>query len=177
MNLTKGLIDEILVAEGWPKYTNRPTDRGGPTKGGITLKTLRAWRGQPVTAEDVQALNETEVRRIYEVRFVEEPRFAEIDDNDLRYNVVDAGVLHGPGFAARRLQEIVGVTVDGKVGPVTLRAVNEADDTGLNLKFSVRRVRKVVGIALHDRSQLEYLRGWVGRALKHIEHEANLMMI
>lgn len=172
----KDLIDEILIAEGWPKFTNRPNDRGGPTKGGITLATLRGWRGQPVTEADVQALSEPEVRRIYQDRYIDEPRFAEIDDSDLRCNVVDAGVLHGPGWAARRLQEIVGVAVDGAVGPVTLRAVNEADDTGLNLKFSVRRVRKVVGIALHDRSQLENLNGWVSRALKHIEREANLMM-
>ena len=49
-------------------------------------------------------------------------------------------------------------------------------DTGLNLKFGVRRIRKVVGIALHDRSQLENLRGWANRALKHIEREAKLMM-
>ena len=37
---TEQVITDILRREGWPKYTNRAADKGGPTKGGITLETL-----------------------------------------------------------------------------------------------------------------------------------------
>lgn len=170
------LIDGILDAEGWPKFTNDPNDRGGPTKGGITLETLGAWRGKPVTAADVEALTGPEVRAIYRQEFVVGPGFDKIGDADVRFYVVDAGVLHGPGWAARRLQEVAGVAPDGVVGPVTLAAVN-ADDLGakLNLLFAARRVRKVVDIAVRDPSQLKWLRGWINRSLKAVEHEAEYM--
>nr|WP_222532573.1 glycosyl hydrolase 108 family protein [Azospirillum sp. 412522] len=45
---TEAIIDTILRREGWPRYTDRPSDRGGPTKGGITLATLTNWRKRPV---------------------------------------------------------------------------------------------------------------------------------
>lgn len=170
------LIDGILDAEGWPKFTNDPNDRGGPTKGGITQQTLSAWRGKPVSAADVGALTGPEVRAIYREEFVVGPGFDKIDDPDLRFYVVDAAVLHGQAWAARRLQEVAGVAADGAVGPVTLAAVN-ADDSGakLNLLFAARRVRKVVDIAVKDPPQVKWLRGWINRSLKAVEHEAEFM--
>lgn len=170
------LIDGILDAEGWPKFINDPNDRGGPTKGGITLKTLGAWRGKPVSAADVEALTGPEVRAIYRQEYVVGPGLDGIVDAALRFFVVDAAVLHGQGWAARRLQEVAGVAADGVVGPVTLAAVN-AEDIGakLNLLFAARRVRKVADIAVKDPSQLKWLRGWINRSLKAVEHEAEFM--
>lgn len=37
---TETIIDNILCREGWPRYAGRSSDRGGPTKGG---STLRRW--------------------------------------------------------------------------------------------------------------------------------------
>ena len=39
---TDRIIDGLIVAEGG--YVDHPADRGGPTKYGITRKTLAAWR-------------------------------------------------------------------------------------------------------------------------------------
>ena len=50
-NDLKTELTKILEREGWPTYTDHPDDRGGPTKGGITLSTLRSWRGQPKLGE------------------------------------------------------------------------------------------------------------------------------
>ncbi len=46
-------------------YVDHPRDPGGATNLGITLKTLRAWRGQPVSKADVRALTKAEAEAIY----------------------------------------------------------------------------------------------------------------
>ena len=53
------IVDEILRREGWPKYTNLAADRGGPTKGGITLGAWREYSGNRFAdAGDVEAIQE-----------------------------------------------------------------------------------------------------------------------
>ena len=68
---TEDIIDGIIKREGG--YVNNPADRGGPTKFGITLKTLKAWRGSPVTAWGVEGLGEDEAREIYESEYLVKP--------------------------------------------------------------------------------------------------------
>jgi len=135
---TESIIDTILRREGWPRYTDRSSDRGGPTKGGITLEALTSWRKRPVTAADVAALDEAEVRAIYRANYIEKPGFAGITDDALRALVIDSGVNHGPARAGAWLQDAVNdlagrpvLKVDGAVGPKTLAAVNSADVAGL----------------------------------------------
>lgn len=137
-NTTESIIDSILRREGWPRYTDRSSDRGGPTKGGITLETLASWRKRPVTATDVAALDETEVRAIYRANYIEKPGFAGIADDKLRALVIDSGVNHGTTRAGTWLQDAVNdlagrpvLKVDGAVGPKTLAAINGSDAAGL----------------------------------------------
>jgi len=172
---TEKLIDGIIEREG-REFIDHPDDKGGPTKFGITIETLSDWRVSklllPATIGDVVTLSEAEARQIYRFDYVIDPRFGEIEDEQLRFNVIDAGVLHGPGWAARRLQEVAGVDADGVVGPVTLAAVNDADPDRLNLLFSCRRIRKHVDVVKKYPSQLTWLRGWINRATWQIEAEA-----
>lgn len=116
------IIDAIEKNEGWPSYTDHPDDLGGATKGGITLSTLRTWRKDPrVTAADLQALERSEARAIYQFLYVQP--FASIPDDALRHYLIDLGVLRGPRKAAIMLQEIVGTQADGWIGPQTVKAI------------------------------------------------------
>lgn len=151
------IITEILRREGWPKYTDRASDRGGPTKGGITLETLRAWRGRPVIARDVEALDEAEVRQIYRHRYVVEPGYDRIVDDKLRDLVVDCAVLYGTDDASPWLQQAVNETagqpvlkVDGACGPKTMAAVNAADPASLRLRILGARLRKMGRVITDD---------------------------
>jgi lysozyme family protein len=146
------IIGEILAREGWPAFTDHPADRGGPTKGGITLASWREYSKNPAaTAADVAAITEEQARDFYHFRHIEGPRFAEILDDALREIVIDAGVLHGVPQSAMWLQQGVGVKADGKIGPLTLAAVNAADPLGLFLWMAAQRARKCGRLVSSDR--------------------------
>lgn len=129
----KNIIDGVIQSEGG--YVNHPSDRGGPTKYGITLATLAAWRGKKVTAEDVKQLTREEAFNIYYKRYVTGPGFDKIVAIDVRVGaeLVDSGVLSGPAVPSRWLQRSLNVfnkrgslypdiLVDGALGPKSIDA-------------------------------------------------------
>ena len=160
------IISGILRREGG--FVDHPADRGGPTNFGITLGTLAEWRGTDATRDDVEALTEQEAREIYQALYVTRPGFDGIADAHLRAQVIDSGVLHGTGRAARWLQQAAGVGVDGAVGPITLGAVNGADADMLGRKFAVTRIRKIGRIVSRDHSQAVFALGWLRRATEFL---------
>lgn len=150
-------------------FVDHPFDRGGPTKYGITLKTLSEWRGHPCTREDVENLEMAEARRIYLSEYVSKPGFDRISDPDLRELVIDTGVNHGRARATRWLQETAnrlgaGLKVDGVVGPKTLAAVNGLPARPLFVRLIVRRLQGFADYVQSDPRQLYALEGWVVRA-------------
>ncbi len=174
------LISRIFLLEGGSTYSNRPTDRGGPTKYGITLATLQNWRKErgnltQVTAADVQALSEEEAREITFQRYLVEPGIVLLADPGLRLAMVDFTVLFGPDDSIPTLQRLAGTRPDGRLGPLTAAAANKVEARHLVNGLAVERVKlhasKVVddlrsrGVAL---GQAEFLRGWLNRALGFI---------
>jgi lysozyme family protein len=131
------IIDEILVKEG-SAYTNHPSDRGGPTKYGVTLGALGQHRRRPVTAADVEKLTEAEAREVYYHRYVTEPGFDKLLElnTNVAAEVIDAGVLSGPHRSGLWLQMALNafnqqqrryrdVPEDGVVGLATRHALQE----------------------------------------------------
>lgn len=105
-------------------YSNKKTDSGGPTKYGITHKTLAAHRGvKSVTAEQVRAMTLDEAADIYELSYWSQSG-GDLLPIGLDYAVFDFGVNSGPGTAVRKLQDVLGVGQDGVVGGMTLQAVD-----------------------------------------------------
>lgn len=85
---------ELLKHEGG--YVDHPSDPGGATNMGITIATLREWRGKAVTKQDVKRLTRTEAMAIYRARY-----WNVIDGDNLRLGVdalaFDIAVNHGVG--------------------------------------------------------------------------------
>lgn len=105
-------------------YVNNPADPGGPTKYGITLKTLRAARGKPgLQAGDVRALTVVEAEDIYRKSYWNQAG-GDLLPAGLDYAVFDFGVNSGPATAVKKLQKLVGAGQDGAVGVQTVSAVN-----------------------------------------------------
>lgn len=106
-------------------YVNAKTDAGGPTKYGITHKTLAAYRGVPsVTAAQVKALTIKEAEDIYRKNYWG-PSGGDVLPAGLDYAVFDFGVNSGPQRAVKTLQKVLGVKQDGWIGTETLQAVDD----------------------------------------------------
>lgn len=104
-------------------YVNAATDKGGPTRWGITHTTLAAHRGvRSVTAAQVKALTLAEAEDIYRKSYWGQSG-GDVLPVGLDYAAFDFGVNSGPGRAVTVLQQVVRVAADGKIGPQTLAAV------------------------------------------------------
>lgn len=181
------IVDHLLEVEGWPRYVDQANDRGGPTKGGITLGALADWRrrrGLPApTRDDLRALEEPEARKIYEVEYIVRPGFERVADDLLRLQLVDAGVLHGVVRVVRWLQEALPpLHVDGDLGSRTGGRVNDEDPHRVALLFAARRhefLGQVLAANYKARragrtrqDQAEFAGGWARRAASFVRMEA-----
>jgi Glycosyl hydrolase 108/Predicted Peptidoglycan domain len=163
------MIEDILRREGG--FVNHPNDRGGATNFGITLRTLAAARGRPVSVDDVRNLTLDEARRIYRANYCTRPKIDRLPAL-LQPILFDMSINHGPGTAIRLLQEALNdagqpCDVDGGIGDQTIAAARRAADALGNTlvnRLVDRRVGFFQTIVAGDASQGVFLRGWLNRA-------------
>src|SRR4051794_6510465 len=100
----------VLEEEGG--YSDMPGDPGGATNMGIARATLAAWRGAPVSKDDVLSLERDEAVAIYKTLY-----WNAVGGDDLPPGLdlalFDDAVNSGPRQASRDLQRALGVAVDG----------------------------------------------------------------
>lgn len=127
-DLFEAALAHVLAMEGG--WTNDPHDPGGPTNLGITLSVFAAWKGLTLTdanrqtlMEELKRLDAAAVRPIYRERYWIPSRAGDLPAA-LAVMHFDAAVNHGVSGAARMLQQALGVSVDGKIGPQTLAAAH-----------------------------------------------------
>ena len=121
-------LDAVLRHEGG--YADHPADPGGATNLGITRATLVRWRGRPVSRAEVKALTRGEAAKIYRAFYWDEIAGDELPPG-VDFAVFDYCVNSGPGRAARTLQSAAGVRPDGRIGKITLAAVNAHEPAAL----------------------------------------------
>jgi len=122
-------IDATIGKEG--AYSNHPSDRGGPTKWGITERVARkhGYTG------DMRDLPRAEAVRIYRAAYVIAPCFDKVAEISpaVAEELFDTGVNMGPDVPARWFQEWLNafnrqgldyadIREDADIGPGTLNA-------------------------------------------------------
>src|SRR3990167_5482848 len=153
-NSIDDIIDIILAHEGG--YVNHPNDKGKRTQYGISeVYHPEAWADGKVTQD--------EARTIYKQRYVMMPHFDQIIDPHLQTQLVDFGVNIGPQLAIMKLQTILGVDVDGVIGPQTLTAIAATDPKQVGNKLVIERAKMVGRIVTRDKSQIPFISGWLNR--------------
>jgi lysozyme family protein len=168
---TADIINGVLEREG-SEFTDRPSDKGGPTKHGVTLPVLSEWRGQLATVEQLKALTKNEAYECFEHLFYIRSGFEKLADENIRALMVDWAITSGRERATRYLQRTIGAKVDGVFGPQTRNMANAVDARILLKKLGLARQDFYVDTAvLDDRipdgvfesTNLENLKGWLRR--------------
>lgn len=178
------IVDNIIKAEGYT-YTNHPADKGGPTKYGITLSTLRNFGGNlTATAADVQALTQDQAAAIYYGVYVKP--FIDVVGPDERLSTVrvvafliNTAVQHGMSRAVQVLQEaynrltytVKPLVCDGGMGPRTVAALRYIlDSSPYELLTNLVKVRGEYYISILDShpDQRVFALGWMRRLVNDI---------
>lgn len=161
-------LTETLKWEG--NYSNHPQDTGGPTMRGVIQRVYDAWRKRNgLPRRSVRNLEESELQAIYRENYWQLVRGDELPPGvDLA--TFDYGVNSGPPRSVSHLQEVLGVKIDGHMGPVTLEAVNAADPVEIVKKLCARRRKFVRQI----KSYPTFGKGW-NRRIDGIEQVACAM--
>lgn len=149
--------------EGDGVYTNVPPDP--PTKSGVTIWALQKYRGPSVkvTPAMVQAMTDETVGAIYRQDYWDLVKGDQLPVGvDLM--LFEYAVNPGPGAARTAVQRIVGVPVDGLMGPATLAAIAAYDPVKLIQQLAIERMR----YWLSRNNAVEELneRGWMARLLR-----------
>lgn len=160
-------LARVLASEGG--FVNHPSDPGGMTNLGCTKAVWEAFVGHPVSEADMRALTPEMVAPLYRRKYWDKVS-GDLLPSGLDYAVFDAAINSGPGRAAKWLQQVVGTTVDGAIGPGTLAAV------------AAKPVQQV--IAQYNDTRLQFLenlptwgtfgKGW-GNRVAHVQSAASLL--
>ena len=112
----------ILHHEGG--YVNHPKDPGGETNMGVTKRVYEKWcMENDLQQKDMKDLEFDDVAPIYKENYWDRVKADQLPAG-LDLCVFDWAVNSGTGRAAKKLQGMIGTTVDGGIGPNTLKALN-----------------------------------------------------
>ena len=130
----------LLGHEG--SYSNHPNDPGGETMWGITIAVAR----EHCYDGPMKDMPTDVAKTIYKKSYWDAVRADELPPV-VRYAVFDAAVNSGVGTAIKWLQQSVGATPDGVLGPKTLAALHEVNPDGLLRKMVARRLRAMTNMS------------------------------
>ena len=173
----ESILNAVIKEEGGDKYTNDPNDAGGETRWGITAAVARA-NGYTGPMKD---LPEVKARAIYRKKYVDDPRFSDVQaiDPSVAAELIDTGVNMGVGVAGTFLQRALNafndtgtryamLKPDGKIGDTTLGALRAfvrwrgpMGITTLLKALNGLQAARYIDITEHNPSQREYAFGWI----------------
>ena len=155
-----------IIAKWEGGYVNDPFDRGGATNMGITLST---WQAQgydkdgdgDIDKDDVRLLDYNDfavILRLYWNRWLADL----IEDQQVADILVDW--VWGSGkWGIIIPQRLLGVEDDGRVGKITLSAVNNRIPYEFHRQVWDARKQFLLGIVKRNPSQKKFINGWLNR--------------
>jgi len=143
-------------------------DRGNWTGGNVGKGILRGTKygisAMSYPAEDIANLTLDRAKDIYKRHYWDHLHCSDMP-NSVAFSVFDAGVNCGVCNAAEWLQRLLGVTVDGKIGPMTLQALAQRSAPLVAAKFNAMRLEYHTNLP----KWALYGKGWSRRIASNIQ--------
>lgn len=136
---------------GW---CNVPGDSGGETKFGIAQNYNKDV--------NVRTLTLVQAQQVYFKKYWAAASCDKVQ-SIVNFVLFDIAVNMGVGRAIKFLQEAAGVSADGQIGNMTLKAVNSMQPKELALKLCSIREAFYMTIVKNKPDQKKFLNGWLTR--------------
>lgn len=178
---------EPILLQNEGGWCNKIKDSGGETWEGISRKNYPKWLGWPIvdrikaqvsfpsagwSRQQVRALDlalhaDPELNKLVDAFYKCEEwnvYHADLIQNQSIANfLVDWGVNAGIPVPIKHAQQILGVAVDGRSGPNTVAAINEAPGNALFLKLQEARRQFYLDVVNAHPEDKEFLSDWLER--------------
>jgi len=160
-------FERLIGHEG--NFTNDRNDRGNWTTGVIGKGSLKGTKygisAMTYPNLDIKNLTLQQAKQIYKRDWWDALSANKIDPA-IVFQVWDFAINAGMSTAKRKLQSAVGVADDGIIGPLTLKAINDADLNDLLMKFNAERLTYYTKLSTWDR----YGKGWTNRVAAQLQY-------
>lgn len=149
----KKAIKVILLHEGGYVFDKR--DPGGETNFGISKKSYPDL--------DIKKLTVEQATEIYLRDYWLKLKLEQINDDRIALIIFDHAVNTGTHNTIRMVQKSVGVEVDGVIGNVTIKAVNQSDSRFLILDLCTARGEFYINLVNKKPLLRVFKQAWLNR--------------
>lgn len=157
----KLLVPVILKHEGG--FVNDPSDLGGATMKGVTLKTFRQYYGADCSIDELKKITDEQWSYIFKVGYWDKMKADGINSQSVANILVDFAYNSGPITAIKRLQALLDVKVDGIIGNVTISALNAKSPLPLFGAIKQDRIKYIDQICKSRPANEKFRKGWMNR--------------
>jgi lysozyme family protein len=156
-------IPKLLKWEGG--YVNDPLDPGGETNFGITQKAWAVDRLKWIVAppESVKDLTKKDAEMFYLFSYWTPLSLRLINSQEVADALFSFAVNQGAGRAVKRMQLILGVTQDGKMGKDAIAAINARDGKELCNQYCQLTAIYFNSLVIKRPRLAKFSRGWNNR--------------
>jgi lysozyme family protein len=152
-------------------FVDDPADPGGATNKGITLITFGRCAQSLLSVEpsldNLKALTDAQAGIVYNALYWNPIHAGEYSTQNLANIVCDFYVNAGAN-ATKLLQSVLNglgaaLTVDGAIGPASLRALANADADEVYRRYKAGRIAYYQNLVARQPSLSRFLKGWLNR--------------
>lgn len=157
-------IDYLLLNEGG--YT---VDHAGPTKYGVTIKSLSEYRQTEASQDDVKSLGIKEALEIIKALYWDKMHLDKVMNPVIATCLLDVGYNRGVSIAVKYAQKICcelvePIECDGIMGPITLCVLNRIDPNSFIVALHGLVTKGYESIINTKPAYAMYRKGWIFRA-------------
>jgi lysozyme family protein len=153
-----------IVIEYEGGYVNHPNDPGGETYKGISRRAHPNWEGWKLI-DQKKTVPENLVQKFYYENYWQRLKSEEMPYPIGEY-LFDFGVNAGITRSIMTVQRALNVKVDGVLGPVTMKAIQQQDPQKLMYELLRERIRYYTTITLQRATFQVFFLGWIRRTIE-----------